>query len=109
MDNDTLRAALVADLAAGRTGDRSEFEILMWIRWADMFVFTLSEYRTRGNHDAADAMEQFGKAALERVDGESMEKARALLAEHTTAGRPSLSQEDARRLLRTDPSGNPYI
>jgi plasmid stabilization system protein ParE len=108
MDNDTLRAALVADLAAGRHGERSEFEILMWIRWADMFVFTLAEYQARGKNDAADALERFGQAALERVDGESLEKARTLLAEHTTAGRPSLSQEDARRLLRTDPSGNPY-
>ncbi|MEJ2238625.1 MAG: hypothetical protein P8X82_10040 [Gemmatimonadales bacterium] len=108
MDNDTLRAALVADLSAGRLGGHSEFEILMWIRWADMFVFALVEYQARGCGDAADALKQFGNAALERADRKSLEKARTLIAEHTTAGRPSLSQDDARRLLRTDPSGNPY-
>jgi hypothetical protein len=109
IDNDTLRAALLADLTVGRDGDPSEFEILMWIRWADMFVFTLAEYRSRGRDADVELLKQFGNAAFERADPAALERARALLAEHTTAGRPSLSQEDARRLLRTDPSGNPYL
>jgi len=80
----------------------------MWIRWADMVLFALEEYRSRERSAAVAVLERLIRLADEGCDETQRERARDYLARHTTAGRPSLSQEDAKRLLRTDPSGNLY-
>jgi hypothetical protein len=80
----------------------------MWIRWADMVLFALDEYRSRERKGAVATLERLIRLADRSCDDEAREKAKDYLARHTTAGRPSLSQEDAKRLLRADPSGNLY-
>ena len=106
--DDTKRTAIVADLMSHHRGEPSEFELQMWIRWADMVLFALDEYRTQGRDEIVEMLEQFVRFVTERADESCLETARRHLARHITAGRPSMSQEDARKLLRTDPSGNPY-
>ncbi len=107
--DDTKRTAIVADLMAGHQGEPSEFELQMWIRWADMMLFALEEYRTQGRDEVVEILEHFIGLAVERADESNLEAARIHLARHITAGRPSMSHEDAKKLLRTDPSGNPYL
>jgi len=73
-----------------------------------MVLFALEEYRSRERSAAVAVLERLIRLADEGCDETQRERARDYLARHTTAGRPSLSQEDAKRLLRTDPSGNIY-
>jgi hypothetical protein len=89
-------------------GEPSEFELQMWIRWADMVRFALDEYRTQGRDEIVEILERFVGLVTERADESCLEAARYHLARHITAGRPSMSQEDAKKLLRTDSSGNLY-
>ncbi len=106
--DDIKRTAIVADLMSEHRGEPSEFELQMWIRWADMVMFALDEYRAQGRDEVVEILEQFVDFVTNRAEESCLETARRHLARHTTAGRPSMSQEDARKLLRTDPSGNPY-
>jgi len=106
---DPRRVALVAHLLKDLPRGPSEFEIQMWLRWADMVLFALDEYRARGQTEMVETLEQLIALAKRSCDEATLERARSYLARHTTAGRPSLSSEDAKRLLRTDPSGNPYL
>jgi hypothetical protein len=98
----------VAQLLSGRERDPSEFEIQMWTRWADMVLFALEEYRSQGQTEMVVTLEQLIRLAHKSCDEASLEHARHYLVRHTTSGRPRLSSEDAKRLLRTDPWGNPY-
>ena len=103
-----MRTAIVADLMSGHRGEPSEFELQMWARWADMVLFALDEYRAQGRDEIVEMLERFVRFVTEHADEASLETARHQLARHITAGRPSMSHEDAKKLLRTDPSGNPY-
>jgi hypothetical protein len=106
---DPRRVALVAHLLRDLPRGPSEFEIQMWLRWTDMVLFALEEYRARGQVEMVANLEQLIALAERSCDEADRERARPYLARHTTAGRPSLSSEDAKRRLRTDPSGNPYL
>jgi hypothetical protein len=108
-DDKAKRTAILADLMAGHDGDPSVFELQMWIRWADMVLFALAEYRARSRTDLVEILDRFVEHVMDHTDESWLEAARAHLKRHTTSGRPSLSHEDAKRLLQTDTSGNPYI
>ncbi|UCD24811.1 MAG: hypothetical protein JSW51_02525 [Gemmatimonadota bacterium] len=94
---------------SGHGGEPSEFEWQMWIRWADMLLYALDEYRAHGRDESVELLDNFIATVVTRADEKCLETARRRLARHTTADRPSLSQEEAKKLLRTDPSGNPYL
>ncbi|UCG84913.1 MAG: hypothetical protein JSW71_13290 [Gemmatimonadota bacterium] len=98
----------MAQLLTGDAYGPTESEIQMWIKWADMVLYALEEYRARGQVEMVEVLEQLIGLAERLSDEAGREQAQSHLARHTTAERPSLSREDARRLLRTDPSGNPY-